>query len=264
MRASGLDTVPSHALIDGFAPWTDGAATVESTAHLHAMLQTMTDTLHIDCESIRAAFHEWRTEHDSFDAQLTESLSALAAYQSHLDAWQKQLAQDRDELRRAREQFQRERDRTDGAQAGQEANSADAAELSEAREKISALSASLLARTEELRQMGERSSELAKELEVNRAREMELSKALEEQRQALEQERAHRAEELRTLERLQQGADAVPSAENSAEKLAASAGVANGAQQHVSANPVLGSIVEQFGKLRQQRAMDRQAQRKTR
>lgn len=229
------------------------------------MLQTMTDTLQIDCESIRATFHEWRTEHDSFDAQLTESLSALSAYQSHLDAWQKQLAQERDELRRAREQFQRERSRTDGAQAGQEANSAEAAELSEAREKISALSASLLARTEELRQMGERSSELAKELEVNRAREVELSNALEEQRQALEQERAHRAEELRNLERLQQGADAVPAGEKSAEKLAASAGVsASGAQQQASPNPVLGSIVEQFGKLRQQRAMDRQAHRKTR
>ena len=225
----------------------------------------MTDTLQIDCDSIRATFHEWRAEHESFDAQLTESLAALAAYQSHLDAWQKQLAQERDELRQAREQFKHERGRTEGAHAGQEPNSADAAELDAAREKISALSASLLARTEELRQMGERSSELTAELELNRVREQELSKALDEQKQALEQERAHRAEELRNLERLTQGADGVPSGEKSAEKLAASAGVpANGGQQQVSANPVLGSIVEQFGKLRQQRAMDRQAHRKTR
>ena len=212
----------------------------------------MTDTLQIDCDSIRSTFHEWRAEQESLDAQLAESLSALAAYQSHLDAWQKQLAQERDELRQARAQL--ERGGTEGAQTGQDPNSAEAAELSAAREKISALSASLLTRTEELRQMDERRSELAAELELNRAREKELSKALEEQQQALEQERAHRAEELRNLERLTQGANA------------ASAGVSPrpGAPQQGNENPVLGSIVEQFGKLRQQRAMDREALRKAR
>jgi hypothetical protein len=226
----------------------------------------MTETLQIDCDSIRATFHEWRAEQESFDVQLAESLSALAAYQSHLDAWQKQLARDRDALRLEREQFAHERGRTDGAYAGAESNSGDASELNAAREKISALSASLLARTEELRQMDERRSELSAELELNRAREKELCKALEEQRLALEQERIHRAEELHNLERLTQGADA---SDKSEEKLAASAGVsarpaANSGQQQGTVNPVLGSIVEQFGKLRQQRAMDRQALRKPR
>jgi septal ring factor EnvC (AmiA/AmiB activator) len=221
----------------------------------------MTDTLQIDCESIRQTLHEWRAEQETFDAQLTESLSALAAYQSHLDAWQKQLANEREQLRTAREQFQHERDRTDGAQAGLDPNSAEAAELSAAREKISALSASLLARTEELRQLDERRSELAAELELNRVREKELAKALEEQRQTLEQERAHRAEELRNLERLTQGAQGDSPSENSANNLAAASG--RGPQQ-VNENPVLGSIVEQFGKLRQQRALDRQAQRNPR
>jgi hypothetical protein len=39
---------------------------------------------------------------------------------------------------------------------------------------------------------------------------------------------------------------------------------APGVAEGNSANPVLGSIVEQFGKLRQQRAVDRQATKKTR
>jgi hypothetical protein len=228
---------------------------------LAALLHTMTDTLQIDCDSIRQTLHEWRAEQETFDAQLTESLSALAAYQSHLDAWQKQLAHEREQLRAAREQFEHERGRTVGAQAGQDPNAADAGELSAAREKISALSASLLARTEELRQMDERRSELAAELELNRVREKELAKALEEQRQTLEQERAHRAEELRILERLQQGAEGATPPENPADDLAAAAARSS---QQVNENPVLGSIVEQFGKLRQQRALDRQAQRKTR
>jgi septal ring factor EnvC (AmiA/AmiB activator) len=228
---------------------------------LAALLQTMTDTLQIDCESIRQTLHEWRAEQESFDAQLTESLSALAAYQSHLDAWQKQLAHEREQLRAAREQFEHERGRTDGAQAGLDPNGAETGELSAAREKISALSASLLARTEELRQMDEKRSELAAELELNRVREKELAKALEEQKQALEQERAHRDEELRNLERLKQGAEGASPSEKSPENLAAAAGRA---PQQVNENPVLGSIVEQFGKLRQQRALDRQALRKPR
>jgi septal ring factor EnvC (AmiA/AmiB activator) len=111
--------------------------------------------------------------------------------------------------------------------------------------------------------MDERRAELASELELNRAREKELSKALEEQRQALEQERAHRAEELRNLDRLKQGSEGAHPSEKSADNLAAAAGSARPATQ-VNDNPVLGSIVEQFGKLRQQRALDRQAHRKTR
>lgn len=216
------------------------------------------DTLQVDCDSIRATFNEWRTEQELFDAQLSESLSALAAYQSHLDAWQKQLAGERDELRRAREQFEHQRAAAEGSQSGAHGSAEGNDDLSAAQERISALSASLLARTEELRVMDERRSELVAELDSQRALQKELRAALDEQKQTLEQERAHRAEELRSLERLKQGADGGPAEKHSEQR------AAHDGQPKVNENPVLGSIVEQFGKLRQQRAMDRQVLRKTR
>ncbi|HEX2475990.1 MAG TPA: hypothetical protein VHK01_14665 [Lacipirellulaceae bacterium] len=212
----------------------------------------MTDTFVKECNSIRATLHEWRAGQESLDTQLAESLSALAAYQSHLDAWQQQLAKEREGLRQAREGLEKER-----------APAEPGSELAEAREKISALSASLLTRTEELRQMDERRSQLASELEMNQAREKELVAALDEQKRTLEQERAHRAEELRNLERLTGSAD--PAAQPNSDKAIASLeqsgrSAANSGQ--INENPVLGSIVEQFGKLRKQRAQDRQVLRK--
>jgi septal ring factor EnvC (AmiA/AmiB activator) len=224
----------------------------------------MTDTFVQKCDSIRATLHEWRAGQESLDAQLAESLSALAAYQSHLDAWQQQLAKEREGLRQAREKFEKERAASGEGKTGHEDAPAEpGSELAEAREKISALSASLLTRTEELRQMDERRSQLASELEMNQAREKELVAALEEQKRSLEQERAHRAEELRNLERLTGSADAA--AQPDSDKAIASleqSGRPAGNNGQVNENPVLGSIVEQFGKLRKQRAMDRQVLRK--
>jgi septal ring factor EnvC (AmiA/AmiB activator) len=224
----------------------------------------MTDTLVKQSDSIRATLHEWRAGKESLDAQLAESLSALAAYQSHLDAWQQQLAKEREELRQAREQFEKDRSATGESSTGQErAPTEPGTELAEAREKISALSASLLARTEELRQMDERRTQLASELEMNQAREKELVAALEEQKRTLEQERTHRAEELRNLDRLKGSTDA--EAQPSSDKAVASleqTGRPSATSGQMNENPVLGSIVEQFGKLRKQRAMDRQVLRK--
>jgi chromosome segregation ATPase len=231
-------------------------------------LQTMTHTLVHECESLRAKLHEWRAGNESLETQLSESMAALTAYQSHLDAWQKQLAHEREKLRKEQEQFEHQRAATRDAQTGHEHNSAEpGSELADAREKISTLSASLLARTEELRQTDERRSQLASELEMGQVREKELVAALEEQKRSLEQERAHRAEELRNLEKLTHSAGdgAQSTSEDSLTALEQSGRPAgNTGQQQINENPVLGSIVEQFGKLRKQRAMDRQGLRKPR
>ena len=58
-------------------------------------------------EAIRGTFQAWYAERDGLEAQLNESLSALSAYQSHLDAWQQQFAHDRDELTARYEQLER-------------------------------------------------------------------------------------------------------------------------------------------------------------
>ena len=157
---------------------------------------------------MRQTFRHWHAEQESLESQLAESLAALSAYQSHLDAWQQQLARDREELGKAREQW--ERDRAVG--------------------------------------------DCSAELEQLRGREKQLTDALEEQKRTLETERAKWAQELDQLRK--DGGKAQP---------APASGAASGppTPKPMDESPVLGSIMEQFGKLRQQRASDRQALKKT-
>jgi chromosome segregation ATPase len=232
----------------------------------------MTDVLLVEFETIRGTFRGWHSQQDSLDAQLADSLAALAAYQSHLDAWQQQLAREREELQASRDAFARERAAAEQSHSQLHQTSSDAnAELSSAREKITGLSTSLLERTEELRVSDQRRAELATELELTRAREQELGSALEDQKRVLEAERAHWADELRnlreTLERRPE-AGATNSSSQQSESQPQSASrqptPRNQTTEPPGASPVLGSIMQQFGKLRQQRAVDREALRKAR
>jgi chromosome segregation ATPase len=220
-----------------------------------------------DKASTLASFRDWHSEQEALDAQLSESLDALAAYQSQLDAWQLQLAGERAELRQAREQL--ERDRADAERAQAQPSPEIAAELNETQEKMATLTASLLARTEELRTLDVQRAEVASELELSRARETELTTALDEQQRSLEQERAQWTDELQQLREMlalraeeasfhgQESEHGKPSAPDQPVPRA-------GTSELVKNNPVLGSIVEQFGKLRQQRANERQTFQKTR
>ena len=286
-------------------------------------------------EALRDTFRAWHAERDVIDSQLSESLAALAAYQSHLDQWQQQLARDRDELAAAHDQLERnrveaqsaqdqlerernelraakersasewnelrgargtiererdelraernqlERDRAAVEQGHVTASSTLAAELNAARDKIGALTTSLLSRTEELRTLDNRRAEAATELELARARERELRAAMSELKRSSEQEKSHWTEELRQLHELLQRRVETPTAEErvapAAEQPAATirSQPANAAQTQSTTggggthgirreNPVLGSIVQQFDKLRQQRASDRNSGSKSR
>jgi len=232
------------------------------------MLISMTVSVPINGQQVRETFRAWHAEQESLDAQLSESLAALGAYQSHLDAWQQQLARERDQLNLLREQCDRDRALIEKNQPGASAESA--ADLQAAREKIAALTASLLSRTEELRASDNRRAEVVTELELGRNREYELRIALDEQKRTIEQERVHWAEEFARLRELLERQ--LESERNAGRAVAADHGsdpaqppppaVVKSATKNESA--VLGSIVEQFGKLRQQRAIDRQAQKRSR
>src|SRR5882757_9825982 len=63
--------------------------------HAHSVAMTLAATVNGD--AIRETFREWNAERDSLDAELSESLAALEAYQLHLDTWQQQLAREREE-----------------------------------------------------------------------------------------------------------------------------------------------------------------------
>jgi chromosome segregation ATPase len=113
----------------------------------------MTDTMLLECDAVLGTFRQWRAELDPIDSQLSESLSALAAYQSHLDDWQRQLAKERDELQANREQWDRERgDSVDGQYRLNELT----AELRAARDEIAVLTGRLECGEEELRAERER------------------------------------------------------------------------------------------------------------
>jgi septal ring factor EnvC (AmiA/AmiB activator) len=231
---------------------------------------TMTLTASINSHAIRESIRTWNAERESLDAQLAESIAALTAYQSHLDTWQRQLATDRKTLHEEREQFARERAAND--KNSSESTSALAAELNAAREKITALTTLLLNRTEELRTLDNRRSEIQTELELSRAHERELKATLDESKRAAEQERSQWSDELRQLRdamerqldppEAQQVEPAVASSpETPVTPAAPRPASSSGARVIPRETPVIGSIVEQFGKLRQQRAVDRQIHR---
>jgi hypothetical protein len=106
-------------------------------------------------------------------------------------------------------------------------------------------------------------------LEQARARASELQAALDEQQRVIEVERAQREEESQRLHKLlEQRAETSEPAQSAgaatsppALEQPRSAGTHRESSSH---SAVLGSIVEQFGKLRQQRAIDRQDAKKTR
>lgn len=231
-----------------------------------------TDTLPLDSAAIHESFQEWLEQEDSLDAQWSESLSALAAYQSHLDAWQQELARERDELRTAREEL--ERDRATAEQSPEQHSENTPSEPAEERNKIAQLSQQLLARTEELRGVDQLRAELMTELELARAHAKELVAAVEEQKRTLEHERSAWTDQLhhmrKLLERRAEGApagvleEAPVRATKDAPKPPSRPAAASGGEKRAASSPVLSSIVEQFGKLRQQRAFDRQAGKKTR
>jgi chromosome segregation ATPase len=228
----------------------------------------MINALLPNCESLRGTFRQWQTEHESLDAQLSESLAALAAYQSHLDAWQQQLARARTELLALREEFERQRAADENRRSQLQQSSAEAeTALSSAREEIAKLSSSLLQRADELRDADQQRTELAAELEQARTREQELNNALEEQKRQLESERTSWAEESRRLQELAERrseANAVNPSEPQTPSAASRPAPLNGHHEQNGESPVLASIMQQFGKLRQQRANDREALRKAR
>ena len=237
----------------------------------------MTLAATVNGDAIRETFREWNAERDSLDAELSESLVALEAYQLHLDTWHKQLACERDELQTAREQF--ERDRLSAEKNHSESAAATITELHAAREKITGLTTLLLNRTEEFRTLDNRRAEAQTELELARARERDLQAALDEHKRLVDDERSQWADERKHLQEVierQLEAPAVQEAIAAVElpvslPQAAPAPAAptnktpsGGAQPLPRENPLLGSIVEQFGKLRQQWAVERQAQNKQR
>jgi len=210
-----------------------------------------TTLIAVERADFERSFREWQAEQSELEAQLADSFAALDAYQSNLDNWQAELAGEREELRELRATIERERSASNNSS---EQHDALCQELADARLKISSLTTALLARTEELRDLDHERNEAIAELSRAGAREQELSATLAAHQQSTD---AERLEWERKIEQLREDA------QQAAEVAARGAGAPrapNGeapSESRFSTNPVLGSVMEQFGKLRRQRSMSR-------
>jgi chromosome segregation ATPase len=214
-------------------------------------------TITVDRELVQRSFRDWQAEQEALDAQLIDSMAALEAYQSHLDGWQRELARERDELQRWRDELSRDKasDGKDHEKLGWLEQ-----ELYEARTKISSLTTSLLDRTEELSQLDRQRADVNTELALAKDRERDLSASLEAVQKSFDGQR-------------EQWETAIAQMPHQLEQSLESAGVEAPAEHVVSevplgpvaaANPVLGSLMQQFDKLRQQRSVGRQNPPRTR
>jgi hypothetical protein len=126
----------------------------------------------------------------------------------------------------------------------------------------------LLTRAEELRTLDVRRAEASAELEQVRVRERELMTALEELRQTREREQAQWAEESRHLREMVERRLEEGQPENNGDRRAGNIQTDErreaASDERSAENPIFASVKEQFGKLRQQRAMDRPAPKKAR
>ena len=207
----------------------------------------------VDPEAVRTSFRLWETEQAELDAQIAESFDALVAYQSHLDDWQRQLVEERDNLRELRATVEQ-----DQALAGAEQTRMEQAnkELNDARQQIASLTAVLLARTEELRVLDNQRGDANTEREVARAREQELAAALAARQQSFASERHQLQQEQAHLrQQLEQAVSLVSSRPAGRDEPSKSGSTRTETPR--STSPVLGSVMEQFGKLRQQRSLNR-------
>jgi septal ring factor EnvC (AmiA/AmiB activator) len=184
----------------------------------------------IDRESITNSFRAWHEEQQQLDAQLAESVAALDAFQANLDRWQAELVQEREELRQIRSQLESERAQLlNGSAHDDEETSLETLRL-------------------ELQQAQQQITTLTADLALARAHELELGEALSAEQHAHDTHAFHQDEAFdEAVELVAAGSyrsDTAPTGKKRSEPRG-------------GANPVLGSVMEQFGKLREQRSQSR-------
>jgi chromosome segregation ATPase len=237
------------------------AALSEVSAELSAArsdITQLTATLAAQAEELRTAREQGehdRAAVDSSQKKLAEVTSELTAARNEITTLTKSLLTSADELRAERQRVER----NESSAGNQQVKLVElTGELDAARDKISALTTMLLSRTEELRALDVRRAEAGTELELARVRERELKAALEELKQAREWEHSQWADEARHLrelvERRLEGVGSEHPAQRAEQHPPAERHPAKPSEQSPE-NPVFASVIEQFGKLRQQRAM---------
>ena len=100
--SAGKSHLPTFSSIFSFWAGSDaGGARCATFCRMRTRLP-MTLAATVNGDAIRETFREWNAERDSLDAELSDSLAALEAYQLHLDAWQRNLRANAMNLQRPR------------------------------------------------------------------------------------------------------------------------------------------------------------------
>jgi chromosome segregation ATPase len=186
-----------------------------------------TSALTLDHEPFTDCFRQWRADEQEFAAELEDSLAALDAYQAHLDHWARELAAERNTFQRDCSEWEHRK------QAREQQLEALSAELADAREQIVKLTNDLTSKINELRGVEKMRADLAQEVDRLRS---EIQHTVVDQ-QSLPVDRPPQQPQ--------------PVADNPVTKNTAPSPI------RLSNNPVIGSVVAQFDKLRQQQAEGR-------
>jgi hypothetical protein len=184
--------------------------------------------LDVDRAIITSSFREWQAEQLQLDAQLAESVAALDAYQANLDNWQQELARERDDLLQLRITIENQA-RAPAMPAGDDEHEQlelIRKELDEARAQISALIA---------------------DLALARAHELELGEALAEEQHSNDTHALHH-------EAFDEAVELAAAGSYRGDTTRSGTGRNENRRE---TSPVLGSVMEQFGKLREQRSHSR-------
>lgn len=200
-------------------------------------------------EPLHDCVEQWCVEQDALEQDLSESLAALEAFQRQLDAWQTKLATEREQLQQDCKRFNDEQAawRAENA-SSDEINNQLSAALAE-RERLREEGLESARRAE---QFEEQATESQEKLEQTKRRVTELEETLQSERADMAHQQARWDEDFRRLRGLlaQQA------------KPAPQPGVAPQPAPAVAEDPVLDSVLAQFGKLRQQHAGRRSGQEK--
>lgn len=205
----------------------------------------------LTADPLIACVQQWEEQHAQAEVDLAESLAAIEAFQRQLEDWQLQLATEREELENQRTEWETQQQQL----ANEEQSNAELStqltadldqansELEQANGELATLRGNLAKAIEERDDASKRSGEMGRQLHEALQREGEIASQLDLCR-----------DELAEL-RIQVG---------TAKPATTPAPIVDAGEPETSpptplaSDPVLDSVLAQFGKLRQQRA-DRRA-----
>lgn len=246
--------------------------------HVTAMFQA---SALCDRESIEACLADLRAHQESLDRYIEESFRELDALHTDLETFYQDLVRQGETLERARaelQQSQREREMEREALDREQIANLEQLEqqYQQAQQELETLRLEVAGRdaqpmdesaegySAELRDLQQQREELEAELEAVRTRAAELSDALDEAKRQSVEERAEWSTELKQMRRILERQSELLATAPTQPVAAAAASAAPGREKSAAAvasqpadDPVLGSVMAQFEKIRKERAQRR-------